>query len=49
MNEDLKELIESYNYILKRCSEALAPGVAQEQRTKLKESVDTFLKASQTD
>ena len=49
MNEDLKALIESYNYILQRCSEALAPGISQEQRTKLKESVDTFLKASKTD
>lgn len=49
MNEDLKALIESYNYILKRCSDALAPGISQEQRTKLKESVDTFLKASKTD
>ncbi|MFM7010889.1 MAG: hypothetical protein ACKO0Z_16465 [Betaproteobacteria bacterium] len=49
MNEDLKGLIKSYNEILKMCSDALAPGVSQEQRTKLKESVDTFLKASQTD
>jgi hypothetical protein len=49
MNEDLKGLIDSYNYLLQRCSEALAPGIQQEQRTQLKEAVDTFIKASQTD
>ena len=49
MNEDLKGLIDSYNYLLQRCSEALAPGIQQEQRTQLKEAVDTFLEASHTD
>lgn len=48
MNEDLKSLIESYNYILEKCSAALSPGVSQETRTKLKEVVDSFLEASKT-
>ena len=48
MNEDLKALIESYNFILEKCSKALAPGVSQETRTKLQEVVDSFLEASKT-
>ncbi len=48
MNEDLKALINSYNFILEKCSKALSPGVSQETRTKLKEVVDSFLEASKT-
>lgn len=48
MNEDLKSLIDSYNYILEKCSTALSPGVSQETRTQLKEVVDSFLEASKT-
>lgn len=48
MNEDLKALIDSYNFILEKCSKALAAGVTQETRTQLKEVVDSFLEASKT-
>lgn len=44
LTDDFDALVDTYKQMLKTCADALAPGVTQEQRNKVREAIAAYLK-----
>lgn len=46
LSQDFDALVDTYKKLLRACADALAPGKTQEDRNKMRDAINTYLRTS---